>query len=62
MRLEMCRIDHQPVCAVAAGRQRDEDPVEHAKPAPTDEAIIDRLGWPVRRRRVAPPQAIADDK
>eukprot|EP01012_Entosiphon_sulcatum_P040900 TRINITY_DN54639_c0_g1_i1.p1 TRINITY_DN54639_c0_g1~~TRINITY_DN54639_c0_g1_i1.p1 ORF type:complete len:107 (-),score=4.23 TRINITY_DN54639_c0_g1_i1:84-404(-) len=29
-------------------------------PAPADEAIVDRLGWPIGRRRIAPAQAVAD--
>ena len=43
MGLEVGGIDHQPVGFAALGRQRGEDPVEDAKAAPADEAIIDRL-------------------
>jgi secreted protein with Ig-like and vWFA domain len=43
-----------------AGRQRREDPVEHAEPTPADEAVVDRLVRTLGSRRVAPAQAVAD--
>jgi hypothetical protein len=37
-----------------------ENLVELAKPSPTDEAVVDRLGRPVLGRRIAPPQTVPD--
>jgi hypothetical protein len=62
MRFEVRRIDHQPVGLAALARQRREDPVEHAHPAPADEAVVDRLVRPVLARRIAPAQAVANDE
>jgi len=60
MRLQMRRIDHQLIRFPACRRERREDLVEHAEPAPADEAFVDRLGWPILCRRVAPPQTVPD--
>jgi len=43
MRLEVGRVDHQPVRLAALGRERREDAVEHAHPASAEEAVVDRL-------------------
>ena len=60
MRLEMRGVDHQAIRTVAIARQFGKDPVEYAEPAPADEAVVDRLRRPVRRRHIAPSQAVAD--
>jgi hypothetical protein len=52
MGLQMGRIDHQLIGLPALGSQGSEDLVEHPEPAPSDEAVVDRLGWPVFGRRV----------
>lgn len=59
MSLEVRGLDHQPIRAVALGRQFGEDPVGYAEPAPADEAVVDRLGWPVGGGRVAPAHTVA---
>ena len=60
MRLEMVRVDHRLVGLAAFGRKSREDLVEYAKPAPPDEAVIDRLGRSIVSGHNAPPQAIPD--
>jgi hypothetical protein len=60
MRLQVGCIDHQLVRLPALRRERCEDLVEHAEPAPADEAVVDRLRRPILNRRVAPPQAVPD--
>src|SRR3546814_1993115 len=60
MRLEMGRVDHQLVGLPALGRKGGEDLVEHAKPAPPDEAVIDRFGRSIVSGRIAPPQTVPD--
>jgi hypothetical protein len=60
MGLDMRRVDHQPIRCVAVGRQFGEDAVEHARPVPPNEAVVDRLGWSVGRRHIPPPQTAAD--
>ena len=62
MRLEVSGVDHQPVGLAALGRQACEDPVEHAKPAPADEPVVDRLVRAILGRGVSPAQAVPDDK
>src|SRR3546814_15294649 len=62
MRLEVRRIDHQPVGLATLGRKRREDAVEHAHPAPADEAVVDRLVRPILAGCIAPTQAVANDK
>jgi len=59
MRLEVGGVDHQPRRLGAFARQFGEYPVEHAKPAPADEAVVDRLVRTVGLRRIAPAQAAA---
>ena len=58
----MRRIDHDPVGFPGFARQLDENAVEHAQAAPTDEPVVDRLVRPVAARRIAPSQAILDDE
>src|SRR5665213_1696795 len=60
MGFEMRGIDHQTVRPGALRRQLGEDTIEHAKPAPADEAVVDRLVRAVILRRIAPAQSIAD--
>ncbi|GLK42779.1 hypothetical protein GCM10017612_06960 [Novosphingobium resinovorum] len=60
MRLEMGRVDHRLVGLAAFGRKSRENLVEYAKPAPPDEAVIDRLGRSIVSGHIAPPQAIPD--
>lgn len=54
------RIDHRTIRCVAVGRKFGENSVQHAEPAPADGAVLNRLVWSVSRRRVGPPQAVAD--
>ena len=64
----MCRIDHQLVRLARLGCKTCEYLVEHAHTAPADKgspersrrAIVDRLGWPILRWRVAPAQPVLD--
>jgi hypothetical protein len=51
-------MDHQPVRLAALRCKRREDLVEHAEPAPANEAIADRFGRPVFRRGIASSQAV----
>jgi hypothetical protein len=60
--LEVGGVYHQLIRLAAFGRQRGEDPVENAQPAPTDEAVVDRLVRPIRLRRITPAQAVPDDE
>jgi hypothetical protein len=53
-------VTHQPIRLAALGRQRRENPVERAQPAPADEAVVDRLVGTVVFRRIASPQTVAD--
>src|ERR1700712_2380157 len=62
MRFQMGGVDHQLIRLAAFGAQLRQDPVEYPKPAPADEAIIDRLVGTIVFRRVAPAQSIADDE
>src|SRR5271168_1685470 len=57
----MCRIDHNPVWLSRLLCQRREYLVEHTKPTPADEAIIECLVRAIIFGRVAPAQAVADD-
>ena len=58
MRLQVRGIDHQPIRLAALGRQLGKDAVEHAQLAPADEAVVDRLVWPIGRRRIPSAQAV----
>src|SRR5947209_6395963 len=62
MRLQMRGVDHDPLRLAAFGRQCGEYLVEHTQPAPTDEAVIDRLMRTVFLRRVAPAHSVLDYK
>ena len=54
MRLQVGRVDHQPIRSATLGRKGGEDLVEDAKAAPADEAIVDRIVRTVLRWRDAP--------
>ena len=60
VRLEVGGVDHQLVGLPAACGEGGEDLVEHAEPAPPDEAVVDRLVRAIRRRRIPPAQAVPD--
>lgn len=62
MSLQVGGVDHQCIGLAALGRQSGEDLVEHPKPAPADEAIVDRLVRAIVLGRVAPSQAVSDHK
>ena len=60
MGLQMGRVDHESIGFPALGNQGGENLVKHAKPTPSDEAVIDRLGRPIFGRRITPAQPILD--
>jgi len=60
MGLQVGDIDHQLIGLAALGREACKDAVEHAKPAPADEAVVDGLVRAVGLRRIAPAQPVAD--
>ena len=62
MRLQMGGVDHQPSRLAGLARQLGENLVEHAKTAPADEPIVDRLVRTVVARSIAPAQPIPDDE
>ncbi len=51
-------IDHQLIRLAALRSQCGKDLVEHAKPAPADEPVVDRLVRAILARRVSPAQSI----
>ena len=53
-------VDHDALGFWAAARERFEDAVEDAEPAPADEAVVERLMRAIAERRVLPLQAVAD--
>jgi hypothetical protein len=62
MRFQMRAVDQQLIQLTALRRQAGKDLAEHAHAAPADELIIDRLGRSIVGRRIAPAQAVTDDK
>src|SRR6185312_15199374 len=62
VRLQMRGIDHQPGWFAGLAGQFREDFVEHAKPAPAHEPIVDGLVRAVLTRRIAPAQPVSDDE
>jgi hypothetical protein len=60
--LEVGRVDHQPFGLGPSWGQFGEDPIEHAQPAPADEATLDRFVRSVILQRIAPARIIPDDK
>jgi len=62
MRLEVGSVDHQPIGLAALRRKLGKYPIEDAKTAPTDEAIIDRLVWTVLFGRIAPAKPVTDNE
>jgi len=55
-------VDHDPLRLGAVARQRGENLVEHAQPAPADEAVVDCLVRAIVARRVPPAQSVPDHK
>lgn len=53
-------VDHQPLGPVPPGREFGEDPVEHARSAPADEPVVDRLAGTIVPGRIAPAKAVTD--
>ena len=62
MRLQMRGVDHDPLRLAALLRQFGEDLVEHPKPAPANEPIVDRLVRAIVARSIAPAQSVLDHK
>jgi hypothetical protein len=62
MRLQVRGVDHDPLRLAALLGQRGEDLVEHAQPAPADEAVVDRLVRAILLGRVAPTKSPFDDE
>lgn len=62
MGFEMGRINHHLIRRPGHVGKLSEYPVEHAKPAPTDEPVVDRLVRAVIRWGVTPAQPVADHK
>src|SRR5208282_1313382 len=60
--LQMGCVDRQPVGLSRLARKLREYLVEHAKPDPPHEPVVDRLVWTVVARRMGPAQTISDDK
>lgn len=52
-------VDH-PVKLAALDGERREDAVKHAQMAPSDEALVDSLVWPLVLWRIAPAQTVTD--
>jgi hypothetical protein len=60
MRLEVHRLDHDPVGFARFAYQFNEDAVEHTQTAPADEPVVDRLMRAAGLGRIAPHQAMLD--
>ena len=60
MRLQVRRVDHQLAGLAVLRRKCGKDAVEHAEPAPADEAVVDCLVRTVVLQRVSPAQAVPD--
>src|SRR6476620_4925771 len=58
MRLQ--RVDHDALRFWSLARERGEDAVENAEPAPAYEAVVERLVRPITPGRVLPLQTVAD--
>jgi hypothetical protein len=59
--LEVGGVDHDPVGLARLAGEFGEDAVEHPKPAPADEAVVDGLVRTVIPGRVAPHQPVLDE-
>src|SRR5947209_2752505 len=64
----LCRVlearsacEHQPLRCASLGRQGCEDACEYTEPAPTDEAVVQRLVRAIAGGCILPLQAISDD-
>ena len=62
MCFQMCGVDHDAFGTWTFTGQRGEDAVEHAEPAPADEAVVERLVRSVALWRIFPLQAMLDDE
>jgi hypothetical protein len=60
MRLQMRRVDHDALRSGALAREGGEDAIEDTKPAPADEAVVERLVPPVGLGRILLLQTVAD--
>ena len=61
MRLQVGRVDHQPVRWAGVRRQSREYAIEHAHPRPSYEPVVQGFMRSVDLGRVTPPQPVADD-
>ena len=62
MGFQMSSVDHQLLWLAPFRSQLGQNPVEHAEPAPPDEAVVDRLVRAILLRSVTPPQPVAQNK
>ena len=60
MRFEMGGVDHDPLGLACLACELGKDLVEHTQAAPSNEAVVDRLVWPLTLGRIAPHQAVLD--
>ena len=60
VRFQMGGVDHHPVLGVGALRQLPEDDVENPSLTLAHKPVVQRLVWPIRRRRILPLQALPD--
>ena len=56
----MHAVDHQPLRNACLLEQGGEDPIEHPKAAPPDEAVVEGLVGTVTQRGILSLQAVAD--
>jgi hypothetical protein len=61
MHLAMRAVEGDTVRRSGFGRQRGEEPGEHALLAPARLAMIHRLGRPLLRRAIGPAQSVLDE-
>jgi hypothetical protein len=61
VRLQVGRVDHQPVRSAGLRGQGREYAIEHAHPGPSYEPVIQGLMRSIDLGRVTPPQPVADD-
>jgi hypothetical protein len=62
MDFQMGGIDHQLLWLTAFSDQSGQNPVEHTKPAPANEAITDRLVRTIYLQRITLPRPIVQNK
>ena len=61
MRLQVGRVDHQPVRSAGFRGQGREYAIEHAHPGPSYEPVVQGLMRSIDLGRVTPPQSVAND-